>query len=317
LRIDYLQTFLSVAEKMSFSKAASSLFLSQTAVSFQIKIIEKYYGEKLFERSHHKVVLTEAGRLLQRYALDIVKLHQQTKEGLKSLSNLPQGDCFVGASYAAGNSTLLNQLSRFHKEFPGIKVHIKYQCCPKIIQSITDGDIEIAIITPEYLNKNLKSFPLASEEFVLIASPQCLPSNKDDIELKKLLKIPFVIGEKGCCVRKKIEEFLESKGASLNDLNIVLTVDSFEALKIAVKKGMAASIMPVSGVTEEIKQGTLNVIKFKGFRLAIDRVVVVNKQIPVSHASQAILKFLIPKNLMEKEIGSDFNQISGKGHQVR
>jgi DNA-binding transcriptional LysR family regulator len=302
MRFDYLETFLTVAENKSFTKAASLLFLSQTAVSFQIKTLEAYYSKTLFERSHHSVVLTDAGKLLQEHALDILKLHQETKEAMGELSKLTYGECFMGGSFGAGGPLLPFLLNLFHQKFPKISIHFDCQCCPKIAQALLDGIIGIAVITTNYLNKNLESYPLPREECALVSSPHCLHIKKrSPIEFKDLLEVPLVIGGRGCCVREELHKLLKSSGLGLKDLNIVMTVGSFEALKSAVKQGTGASVMPISSVPEEIKQGTLNVIKIKGFNLAIDRVLVVSKLKPLSHACQVLLNFLKSEDLWKKE----------------
>jgi len=298
MRFDYLETFLAVAEKKSFTEAASLLFLSQTAVSFQIKTLEAYYGKTLFERSHHSVVLTDAGKLLQKDALDILKLHQKTKEAMGDLSRLTYGECFMGGSFGAGGPLLPFLLNLFHQKFPKISIHLDCQCCPKIAQALSDGVIGLAVIATNYLNKNLESYPLPSEECALVSSPNCPQIKKQGpIEFKDLLEMPLVIGGKGCCVREELHKLLKSSGLDLKDLNIVMTVHSFEALKSAVEEGVGTSVMPINSVPEEIKRGTLNVIKIKGFNLAIDRVLVVSKLKPLSHACQVLLNFLKSEDL--------------------
>lgn len=300
LNLSYLETFLAVAEKKSFTKAAQSLYLTQTAVSFHIQTLEKYYSAKLFNRFHHDISLTKAGRLLQQYAQQILEIEREAKKTVTSQRDGVCGRLVAAASPTTGSYIISPLLNLFRNRFPETNLHLVVQNVPRINQLLSDGAVDIALIEPCVSNKGLKYYPVHKEQLVLISSPDNFLAGKTaPVEIREILEIPFLIREKECCTRVSIKKALNSVGLSLKDLNIVMIIRDLEGLKTAVRHSAGVTIISEWAVAREVSQGALKALRIKGLPLTRDRVVAVNKRENLSPAGQALLNFLLSEEVKD------------------
>merc|ERR1712137_1267223 len=138
-----------VASEKNFTKAAQILFISQPALSKQIKILENRLDLILFDRTNKKIKLTEAGQLVLQYAERILSLCEESCRALNDLKTGERGNLTVGASQTIGTYLMPRILALFAQKYPQINLKVHVDSTRKIAKTIVDCDIDIAVVGGE------------------------------------------------------------------------------------------------------------------------------------------------------------------------
>lgn len=243
MNFEYLKTFLIVAEKKSFSKAAEKLKLSQPAISFQIKALEKRYGQPLIDRSTQHLNLTPAGEILLTQAKKILEIEEELEEEISSLSKEIKGQLIIGASTIPGEYILPSLISSFKKRFPAVKILIEIGDSREIINKLLDQEIDLGFVGTTFSNPQLSFKEFLPDELVLITHPKHPLARKKSVSLEEAIKFPFLIRETGSGTLKTFQQELKKYGFSLKDLNVVIELGSTQAILTAVEAGLGVSIV--------------------------------------------------------------------------
>src|ERR1019366_1176490 len=127
---DQIGSFLEVAKLQSFSRAAEKLFRTQPAISAQVRLLEQECGEKLFDRSGKKVLMTPAGEILYRYAEKMILMHKEALQAIAELNQTPRGKLFIGANEATCLYVLPKTFFRFKQLYPLVQISIYRKLSP-------------------------------------------------------------------------------------------------------------------------------------------------------------------------------------------
>ncbi len=236
LQIDYLRTFIALAEAKNFTKTGRQVNLSQSAVSMQIKRLENEVGKQLFDRAGKTVRLTTEGNILINYARRIVKEHDEAVSAL-SKPNL-EGFIRFGSPehYTAG--VLPGLLARFSQSFPDVTVEMRCENSDVIKASVDTGDLDIGICTQ------------ISDGGQVIAHDPVVWAANPDFVLQKHKPVSLATFEDDCIFRSWALEGLEKAGISYR---IVYVSRSISGLIDAVKAGFAIAPVIRSNVPSELK----------------------------------------------------------------
>ncbi|MHB8369486.1 MAG: LysR substrate-binding domain-containing protein [Leptospirales bacterium] len=242
---DQLKVFLKVAEHQSFTQAGEALFLTQPAISLQVKSLEKDLGVPLFERTGKKVLLTEAGRKLLPLARSIIRQMEEAREAVLPLGDTPQGHLRLGASMTIGTYLLPRLLAGFRKAHPRITASLAVQNTHQILHDLKSSEIDLGLIEGEPTKTQGLSLDrtfLDHDHLVLIDSASHpLAPETGSSSLSLLRKLPFIGREPGSGTRQVIERELLEKGLPPDYFDVVMTVDNPEAIKelVALGAGLA------------------------------------------------------------------------------
>ncbi len=243
MNFDYLRTFLTVAEKKSFSKAAEKLKLSQPAISFQIKALEKKYGQPLIDRSTQYLSLTLAGEILLTKAKKILEIEEELEAEISSLSKEIKGQLIIGASTIPGEYILPSLVSIFKKRHPKVKILIEIGDSLEIIKKLLEQEIDLGFVGTTFPNPQISFKEFLPDELVLITPPKHPLTRKKSVSLEEAIKFPFLIREAGSGTLKTFEQALKKQGLSLKDLNVVIELGSTQAILTAVEAGLGLSVV--------------------------------------------------------------------------
>ena len=221
---DSIRVFLTVVEKKSFSKAAKALFLTQPAVSFQIQMLEEYYGTRLFDRVSRNIILTDAGHLLLKYANEMSRLQAELEREMQDLTSNIKGKLKIGASTTIGEYIAPYILGAFKNMYPDVELSLEVANSEDIEASIHDTTLDIGLIEGPLIGKDLESIPFLTDHLQLVTSVDHPWANLDTISVFELDKFPFISREKGSGTRAEIEQHLKKAGFSANNLNIIMKV---------------------------------------------------------------------------------------------
>lgn len=253
-----LQVFYTVAKLLSFTKAAETLHMTQPAVTFQVRQLEEHFNTRLFDRTHNRVTLTEAGRKSYEYAEEIFELYAEMENSVKKLTGDVSGILTLGASTTIAEYMLPDLLSGFTKEYPDIQLRLKVSNTEGIVSMIENSMIDLGIVEGPVTNRNLLVEICRVDDLVVIVPTEHELAKYQSITMDKLMRYPFVSREEGSGTRDVIMEYVTRMGLDKNNLNICLELGSPESIKGAVEAGMGVSIVSNATIQKEMKLNLLN-----------------------------------------------------------
>ncbi len=265
ITLQQMEAVISLVEEGSFSRAAKRMFLTQPALTKNIKNAEDYLGVRLVNRSNLGTSLTPEGKILYNYAQRMVKLRDEAREKILTLRENVGGNIYISASTIPATYILPHVLSSFAKIHPDIRVYIKTADSEEAMNMVLENEAEIGCIGKKPSNKKLTAEPLWKDRLILAIPRHHRWRKKKSVILSELLKEPFVVREKGSATRELFESCLkESKSISLSQFNICSELGSSEAIKEAIIAGLGVSVISIHAVERELSQGLLLEIPLQG-----------------------------------------------------
>jgi len=256
-----LHVFYTVARLLSFTKAAESLHMTQPAVTFQVRQLEEYFNTRLFDRTHNRISLTEAGEKVYEYAERIFQLYNELENSVRELTGDISGVLILGASTTIAEYMLPSLLGDFKSKYPDVNIRLKVSNTDGIVSMVEHNVIDLGVVEAPVANKNLAVETCRTDRLVAIVPPAHPLAKHDKIPLSSILEYPYICREEGSGTREVILDYLKEAGLDSAELNIIMELGSLEALKGAVEAGIGISIVSRATLTKEIKLGTLAVIE--------------------------------------------------------
>jgi len=225
------EVFLSVAENLSFSKAAEDLFISQPAISKHIKEMESQMNISLFLRKGNKVYLTKAGKLTYSYLKEIKDKYRELEFDLGLLNNSFEGSLSIGASSTISQYLIPAVLAAFHKRYPKIKLDLFNGNSFQMEYKLLENDVDIAMVENESSQKDIRYLDFYDDEIVVVANINSVYAKRKNICISDFHEIPLVLREKGSGTLEVIQNSLFKKMMNLDKLNIFIHLGSTESIK--------------------------------------------------------------------------------------
>jgi DNA-binding transcriptional LysR family regulator len=252
-----LQVFYTVAKQLSFTKAAEQLFMTQPAVTFQVKQLEEHFNTRLFERSHGRIALTPAGRLVMDYAERILALSEEMDTRLGELTGAVAGPLLLGASTTIAEFILPQILGEFKAQHPEVQAHLTVANSETIVNRVADHTIDVGLIeSPSYL-PSLQNEVCCDDELVVICAPGHALAQRKTVKAQEIAAMPIVRREPGSGTREFTDNYFRQCGVPPDDLNLVMELGSPEAMKGVVETGIAVAVVSRATIAKELKLGSL------------------------------------------------------------
>lgn len=258
-----LQVFHAVAKQLSFTKAAEMLFMTQPAVTFQIKQLEEHFNTRLFDRGHGRISLTPAGEVVLGYAERILGLASEMDVRLSELTGEISGSLMVGASSTIADFMLPRILGEFKSVYPAVRSRLSVGNSEAIEGRVLEHTIDIGFIESLSHEPNLECEVCCEDELVVICHPRFPLARHKELTPDKLLEHPFVSREPGSGTREFTESYLLHSGIALNQLNVVMELGSPIALNGVVETGLGYAIASRTSVVKEQRLGDIVAIPLK------------------------------------------------------
>jgi DNA-binding transcriptional LysR family regulator len=252
-----LQVFHAVAKQMSFTKAAETLFMTQPAVTFQIKQFEEHFNTRLFERGHGRIGLTPAGEIVLEYAERILALSAELETRLREMTGRLSGPLLIGASTTIAEFLLPRVLGEFKSLHPEVQPKLVVANSEAIENRVAEHTLDIGLIeAPSHLPSLLTEM-CCEDELQVIVSPQHPLAKAKSVTPKQLLAYPYVSRESGSGTREFTDLYFRKAGVNPAELSVVMELGSPEALKGVVETGLGFAILSKATVAKEQKLGEL------------------------------------------------------------
>ncbi|HWB24142.1 MAG TPA: LysR family transcriptional regulator [Chitinophagaceae bacterium] len=264
-----LQVFHTVARRLSFTKAAEELFITQPAVTKHIREIENYFKVPLFERNGSKISLTPAGETLLHYTGEIFTLYRNLEFDINALTQNHSGTLKIGASTTVAQYVLPAVLAGFHKKFPGIKVTLTTGNTGQTEIALQQKEIDLGIIEGRSKKAGLVYTRFIKDELVLVSAINNPLSAKQTIQPAALTKIPLLLREPGSGTLEVISHALKPFGITMADLQTEMQLDSTESIKNYLLHSGSMAFLSIHSILKELQQKEFCIMDVKG--LAIER----------------------------------------------
>ena len=285
--IPNLQAFVAVAESGSFSSASELLFLTQPAISKRISALEAELDIHLFDRIGRKVTLTEAGDALLSRAHSILQQVEDSKRAIQNLSGHVSGKLSIGTSHHIGLHRLPPVLRNFTQTYPQVELDLHFMDSEEACNAIEHGELELGIVTlpltPAGVLNTEQVWPDPLDIVVNASHPL---ANKTNITLQQLADYPAILPTRGTYTRQTFEQTLRKHKL---ELNVSLSTNYLETIKMMVSVGLGWSVLPRSMLNQE-----LITLKIKGIKLERKLGIVWHSGHTLSNAAKAMATMLIP-----------------------
>jgi DNA-binding transcriptional LysR family regulator len=262
-----LKVFYTVAQRLSFTKAAGELFITQPAVTKHIKELEQQLNVQLFKRNGNNINLTTAGKVLLHYTEKIFQTYTELETELAQLSNIEAGTLHIGASTTVAQTILPKILAMFKKTYPAVSFTFLQGNTDYITQQMLAEKIDIAIVEGAAHYPQIAYSPFAKDEIVLVTRANNQLSKKAEISPKQLLNIPLVLREAGSGTLDVIFNALSTAQINPKDLQIEIQLESSIAIKQYLLYSETATFLSIQSVVSELKYNELTVIDIKGLQI--------------------------------------------------
>lgn len=253
----HLQTLRLVADKGSFSHAAEELEVSQPAVSFQIRALEKSLGHRLLDRSGRRVALTEAGEVVYRYAKRLTSLEAELAHAIDAIGSTVSGRLVLGSSAGPGELLLPRLLGGFHAAHPDVRVSLVVSDTQTVIDRVLDDELELGVVSVERPHRSLVYETFIRDELVAIVLPGHPLAARDSVALAELVSEPMLLQQEGSGVRAVLDAGMREAGVRDRDLNVVMELGLQQSVKAGVLDGVGITVISRLAVEREVDEGSL------------------------------------------------------------
>ncbi len=262
-----LKVFRAVAKHLNFRRAAEELFLTQPAVTLQVKTLEQQLGVQIFDRSGSRISLTPAGALLLKFADKIDHLESAALEALSKFAGEPRGELRMGASLTIAQYILPHILGEFQRQHPHIRTHVTTCNTEQVLEALLAHDISVGFVEGPTLRRDIRTEIFLEDELVLMVPPAHEWSERGFVDPQELTQERLLMRERGSGTRRVVEIALQKRGIKAKQLNPAMEFDSTEAIITAVEAGLGVGFASLWSISKELQLGTLRVVPIRGVRI--------------------------------------------------
>lgn len=291
INFELYKVFYYVAKNLNFSLASNELFISQSAVSQSIKLLEEKLQTRLFIRNSRSVKLTREGEILFRYIEQSFNLIKTGERNLQEIHYLKKGEVRIGASDTICKHYLLPYFKKFNQLYPQIKLRVTNRTSATCIELLKKGVIDLAVINipgrKKFKNLTVKQWKIVQDIFVAGKNFEHLKNR--EIKLQELTAYPLLMLEKNSVTREFFDNFLKQNGF---DVNPEIELGSVELLIELAKIGLGISFIIKEYAQKELENGQLFMLNLKEQIPPRQLGIMIQKTIPLPIAAQKFVDLL-------------------------
>lgn len=252
-----LQIYCAVAHYGSFSRAASSLGLTQSAASQAVLHLEEHLGVQLIDRSTRPLVLTRAGQVYRAGAQKMLHDYQAVEEEVQAMGTKQVGRVTIAAIYSIGLSYLPDATAEFRRLYPEMEVTVEYTKPNRVVELVEGGDVDLGLVSYPEEARSVRSVLWQREPMRVICAPGHPLASRRDVRLADLNGLPMIAFETGLVIRRGIDRHLSQRRVKPR---VSMEFDNIDSLIRAVQANEGISIIPEAAVRRETAMGSLCVL---------------------------------------------------------
>jgi LysR family transcriptional regulator, low CO2-responsive transcriptional regulator len=291
LTLRQIRIFLSAAKHLSFSHAAEELHITGSAVSLQIKEMEGDIGISLFNRDSKKIALTTAGEHFLTYANRMMSTFNDASAAMDNLRGSEMGILKIGL-VSTTRYFLPKILLQFKKDYPNLQIKVVVKNRQALIELLTEGSIDIAIMGKPPANIHAQADPFANHPHGFIASPAHRLAGQSKLPADILNQVDIISREEGSGTRYIMEKYIAEQGLSLK---MSMEMSGNETIKQAVMADLGVSFVSLHTVGNEIASKQVVLLDIKGTPVMRTWHIVTPNNHPITQSTEAFRQFILEK----------------------
>ena len=263
MELSQLEVLVAVAQEKGFSRAAQRLRRTQPAVSQAIRRLEAEIGAPVFDRSSKDATLTDAGRVLYGYALQLLNLRRDARGAIHELADLKRGRVVVAAN-EYGVLHLLPVVEAYRARHPEIRVEIRRSLGSEIPSEVLRRDVELGVVTYHPPQPGLRTMTIGNDDLVLLVAPGHRLARRAEVSIRDLGTERFLAHNVRSPFRERAVQTFERHRTPLH---IAVELPTLEAIKRLVERGLGVALIPRRVAQEELARGDVVALEVREMRL--------------------------------------------------
>lgn len=293
MNLNQLRVFFFVAQEKSITRAAERLFVTQPAVTMQIRAMEEQLSLKLFKRHGRVLQLTEGGRVVFEYARKIFSIVDEMESVIPRYADLSEGALTIGTTRSFARHLMPGLLSRFQAAYPGVRVSLKEGSSLEIAEGLEAFKYDLGLVGKLEYGKKLTVVDYTREEFCLVTPPDHRFTRMQEVSLADLEGERVIIREEGSGSRDAIRVLLDSYGIIPS---VLIEAGSVEFIKEYVIQGKGISFLYIREIELEAGMGLIIPHKVREGPILVQTVVIYPRHVELSPAARAFLSLVTFQN---------------------
>jgi DNA-binding transcriptional LysR family regulator len=261
MQIENFKIFADLVETKSFSKAAKLNGITQSAVSQQARAMERTFKTLMVDRSQKQFNLTREGQRIYEAAKEILHVYEKLESELQEMKKVISGTIRISTIYSIGLHELPPYVKRFLQEFPSVNVRIEYRRSNLVYEDILHNAVDFGLVAFPQKQRQIEMLPFRNDRLVLITHPNHPLAKGQMVDLKSLAGHKFIGFDPDIPTRKAVDTIFRDNKLEITP---VMEFDNIETVKRAVEIDHGIAIVPQATVQQELRQGTLCMVPFKG-----------------------------------------------------
>ncbi len=261
MQVENFKIFADLVETKSFSKSAKLNGITQSAVSQQARAMERHFKTLLIDRSQKQFQLTREGLRVYEAAKEILHQYEKLLSELQEMKKVISGTIRISTIYSIGLHELPPYIKKFLHEYPSVNVRVEYRRSNLVYEDILHNSVDFGLVAFPVKMRQIEMIPFRNDHLVLITHPSHPLAHAGDVQLQTLTGQKFIGFDPDIPTRKAIDQiFRENK----IEIEPVMEFDNIETVKRAVEIDAGVAIVPQATILQEVKQGSLAAVHFKG-----------------------------------------------------
>jgi DNA-binding transcriptional LysR family regulator len=289
INFNQLRIFHQTAKYQSCTIAAEKLFITQPAITSQIKAFEKSCNLTLFKKKGRKIYLTDEGKILYEYARKVFEYEKEIEDAIEDMRELKAGILRLGTTKTYARSYIPSFISKFMDSYPHIKIHLDEGSSLQMANSLLDFKNEIAIVAKIEENPQICFIPFCQEDIVPLVSPDYHLAKRESITMAELAKEPIIMKEAGSGTRKALDDAFARKGIVPN---ILLETNNTDFIKQLVLHGDGVSFLVKAAISKELAEKKFVTIPIEDCRIVAEVSIAYLKNQHLSTPARVFLNIL-------------------------
>lgn len=289
LTLRQLMVFEAVARHLSFSKAAEELYLTQPAVSMQVRQLEKFVGLDLTEQVGKRIFLTDAGRVVFHASKNITAQLRDLGAALSRMKGVSEGQLDLAVTSTV-NAVATGILARFRDQYPQVAIHLDVSNRAEVLSLLTANKVDLAVMGQVPRELGLTATRFMENPLVVIAPPDHPLAGRAQVSIEEIASEAFVVREEGSGTRAAMERFFAARDI---EIRTSMEMNSNEALRLAVQAGLGLGVISLQTLELELALKRLVVLPVEGFPIIRHWYVVQRADKRLSPVSQAFKDYLL------------------------
>lgn len=284
-----LKVFCDVARSRSFSQAAETNKVTQSAVSQMVAMLEKELAVQLIDRSTRPLQLTALGKKYYEGCKSILEQHQELVASLRAAHARVEGTVQIAAIYSVGLGDMGQLVNQFMEIQPDAEVHIEYLHPNQVYDKVLEGATDIGLVSFPKKSSKLTIVPWRSEPMVIACSPKHALAGEKAIPVSRLDGLRYIHFSKELGIRREVDRFFRTKKVSVD---VIHEFDNIENIKKAVEYSTGVALLPQPTFQSEVDHNELVAIPLSDAKFARPLGIISRRHHKLSHASKGFLELL-------------------------